>query len=117
MDVEIKNIDNVIIVTLLKSQMDISTTDLMSHILKSSNVKALVIDFSKINIIDSRMLASLLNLHIQLQKLNIPVIKVGVSFFINNLFEVTKIKELSTYYNTIEEAIENVNNNIAINKK
>ena len=109
MNVKIKNINNVVIATLLESQKNINTTDLVTHILESPNVKALVIDFSKIEIIGSSMLGSLLLLHRQLKEHNIPIIKVGVSDFISNLLEITKIKELFIYYNTIEEAIESIN--------
>jgi len=108
MNFKTENIDHFVIFTILDNTLEgKSASDLKSQILiiAQPNIKALILDMSNIMVIDSTGLGALLLAYRQLKDYNIPVILIGVQDFVDNLLEITRIKDIFEYYRTVEEAI------------
>lgn len=108
MNFRTENIDDFVIFTILDNTLEgKSAAELKSRILiiAQPDIKALLIDMSKILVIDSSGLGALLLAHRQLKDYNIPVVLIGVTDFVNNLLDITRIKEIFQYQRTIEDAI------------
>lgn len=75
------------------------------------DIDALVIDLSNVEAMDSSGLGALLLAHRQLKEHGIPVILVGVQDFVKSLLNITRIDELFEYFDTVDDAVEAVNEN------
>lgn len=72
------------------------------------NLKALIIDISKVESIDSSGFGAFLLADRQLREHGIPTIIVGVNENIKHLFEILKLDRVFNFYNTVEEALETI---------
>lgn len=69
------------------------------------NLKALIIDISKVDTIDSSGFGAFLLADRQLREHDIPTIIVGVKENIKYLFEILKLDRVFNFYNTVDEAL------------
>lgn len=72
------------------------------------NIRALIIDLSKVESIDSSGFGAFLLADRQLREHYIPTIIVGVKENIKNLFEILKLDRVFNFYNSIEEALASI---------
>lgn len=77
-------------------------------ILAQPDIDALVVDMSNVEAIDSSGLGALLLANRQLKEHDIPVILVNVREFVRSLMSMTRIDEVFEFYDSIDEAIENL---------
>jgi anti-sigma B factor antagonist len=111
MNFRTENIDNIVIFTILDNTLEgKAAVELKSQMLivAQPDIKALIIDMSTITIIDSSGFGALLLAHRQLKNYNIPVILTGVRDFVYNLLDITRIKDIFRYYNTVAEAVSDI---------
>ena len=107
MNFKTENIDNFVIFTILENTLEgKSASDLKSQMLivAQPDINALIIDLSNIVVIDSTGLGALLLAYRQLKDHNIPIVLIGVQDFVNNLLEITRIKDIFQYSRTVEDA-------------
>ncbi|MEJ5285995.1 MAG: hypothetical protein CH6_4117 [Candidatus Kapaibacterium sp.] len=69
------------------------------------NIRALIIDLSKVENIDSSGFGAFLLADRQLREHYIPTIIVGLNENVKYLFEILKLDRVFEIYNTVEEAI------------
>lgn len=69
------------------------------------NLRALIIDISKVETIDSSGFGAFLLADRQLREYGIPTMIVGVQESIKKLFEILKLDRVFNFYNTVDEAI------------
>lgn len=79
-------------------------------ILAQPDIKALVVDLSSVEAIDSSGLGALLLANRQLSENMIPVVLVGVRDFVKSLMAMTKIDEVFDFDDTVENAITAISN-------
>ncbi|MCX7908646.1 MAG: STAS domain-containing protein [Ignavibacteria bacterium] len=72
------------------------------------NLKALIIDISKVESIDSSGFGAFLLADRQLREHGIPTIIVGVRDNIKHLFEILKLDRVFGFCNSVEEALETI---------
>lgn len=72
------------------------------------NIRALIIDISKVESIDSSGFGAFLLADRQLREHYIPTMIVGVKENIKYLFEILKLDRVFNFYSTIEEAMASV---------
>ena len=111
MNFRTENIDNVVVFTILDTTLEgTCASELKSQILiiAQPDIKALILDLTNISVMDSSGLGALLLAYRQLKDYDIPVILVGVQDFVNNLLELTRIKDVFQYGPTVQGAIDNL---------
>ena len=111
MNFRTENIDNVIIFTILDNTLEgLSAAELKSQLLivAQPNIRALVLDLTNISLIDSDGLRALLLAYRQLKDHNVPVILVGIQDSVDNLLEMTHIKEIFGCYTNLSDAMESL---------
>lgn len=111
MNFRIENIDEIIVFTITDSVIEGSgAIELKAKmlVLAQPDIKALVIDFSSVDIIDSAGLGALLLAHRQLREGNIPIYLVNVNKHIMNLFYITHIDTLFNYTNSVDVCLSQV---------
>ncbi|MGE5481235.1 MAG: STAS domain-containing protein [Chloroflexota bacterium] len=105
----LENRDNIAVFSLLNENIgDNISSQLKAKILivAQPDIDALIVDLSRVASIDSSGLGALLLAHRQLQENAIPVILVGVQSFVRSLMNMTRIEELFEFYDTVQEALE-----------
>ena len=73
---------------------------------------SLIIDMTKVNVIDSSGLGALLLAHRLFKDYDIKVILVGIQSFVRNLLVITRIEKVFLYYDKVEDAIDFAKNSI-----
>lgn len=79
-------------------------------ILCQPDIDALVIDVAAVQMIDSAGLGGLLLAHRQLKENAIPIFLVGVGDMLGMLLDISQIRSLFDYADTIDEATEAIEN-------
>lgn len=103
--------NNVVIFTLLNANVsgDVSAQfKAKMLILAQPDIDALIIDISSVKNIDSSGIGAFLLANRQLREDGIPVVLCGVNEFIMSLLKMTRIDSQFMFYNTIEDALEDM---------
>ncbi len=113
MNFHLENRDNIVVFKILDNSIEgKAAADLKAKILvvAQSDIDALLIDLSNVAVMDSSGLGALLLAHRQLKEHNLPVVLIGVQTFLKSLLNITRIEDIFSYYETVEEAIANLKN-------
>ncbi len=114
MNYTVEHKDNIVIFDIKNKTVESNVSaDLKARMLivAQPDIDALIINMSNVEAIDSSGLGALLLANRQLSEHNIPVVLVGVTDFVRSLMNMTKIDELFDFYDTVEEALEDLQSN------
>ena len=104
----VKHLDNLVIFTLKNQRIssDLSS-DLKTQllILSQPDIRALVLDLSAVEYVDSSALGAFLLSHRQLKEYDIPVIFVGLQEVVLKLLQISHIDHLFKFCDNIEDVI------------
>ncbi len=113
MNYTIEHKDNIVIFELKNKSVESNiASELKARMLITAqpDIDALIINMSKVETMDSSGLGALLLANRQLSEHDIPLVLVGVSDFIRSLMSMTKIDDVFEFFDTIEEALEFIEN-------
>jgi len=108
MNFNLENRDETIIFTILNKSIEGKTAaELKSKIIIAAqpDIKALILDLTNVELMDSSGLGALLLAHRQHKEYGFPVVLVGVQDFIKSLLKITRIEDVFTYSESVEEAL------------
>lgn len=114
----IENDDNIIVFSIKEKTIGAELApDLKAKILIEAqpDIKGMIFELTNVESMDSSGLGSLLLANRQLRDFSVPVYIVNANNFVRNLMAMTKIDQLFSFYNNIEEAKKNVINNSSEN--
>lgn len=77
-------------------------------IVAQPNIKALILDISAVEYIDSSGLGAMLLAHRQLASHSIPVALVGVQEAVDKMLSISHLKDIFNYYDTVEATVEDL---------
>jgi len=103
--------ENVVIFTLKNEQVDTNVASELKAellILCQPDIGALLIDLSAVERMDSSGLGALLLAHRQLKDDEVPIVLIGVQELVKKLMSISHIEHLFYFFDTIEEAYENM---------
>jgi len=104
--------DNIVIFTLKNVRVEGEISAQLKAqmlIVAQPDIDALIIDIHNVESIDSSGIGAFLLANRQLRDQEIPVILCGVNDFIKSLLRITRIENQFLFFNTIDEAIAEIN--------
>lgn len=111
MNYTIEHKDNIVIFDIKNKTVESNiSADFKARMLivAQPDIDALIINMSNVEAIDSSGLGALLLANRQLSEHNIPIALVGVTDFVRSLMSMTKIDEIFDFYDTVDEALEDL---------
>lgn len=108
MNYTIERRDNIVIFTVKNSNLDSSISAQFKAeilIVAQPNIKALVLDLTNVEYVDSSGLGAILLAHRQLTDHGIPVLLIGVQPTVRKMLSISHLEQIFQYFETADLAV------------
>ena len=112
MNYTIERRDNIVIFTVKNTNLDSSISAQFKAeilIVAQPNIKALAIDLTDVEYVDSSGLGAILLAHRQLIDHEIPVLLIGVQQPVRKMLSISHLEQIFHYFDNVDDAVKNYN--------